>query len=107
MNFRDLREQLTDEAIKNILAQFNVEPVTEDEASITFPTCCHNLEGGSPKLVYYKNTKLFHCYTECSTSFDIFSLLQKMYRLRGKEITLKQAVEVCDLDASEIKHEDP
>ena len=106
MNFRDLREQLTDEAIKNILAQFNVEPVTEDEASITFPTCCHNLEGGSPKLIYYKNTKLFHCYTECAASFDIFNLLQKMYRLRGKEITLKQAVEVCDLDASEIKHED-
>lgn len=107
MNFRDLREQLTDEAIKNILAQFNVEPVMEDEASITFPTCCHNLEGGSPKLVYYKNTKLFHCYTECAASFDIFNLLQKMYRLRGQEITLKQAVEVCDLDSSEIKHEDP
>ena len=87
MNFRDLREQLTDESIKNILAQFNVEPVTEDETSITFPTCCHNLEGGSPKLIYYKNTKLFHCYTECAASFDIFNLLQKMYRLRGKEIT--------------------
>ena len=58
MNFRDLREQLTDDAIKNILIQFNVEPVTEDEASITFPTCCHNLEGGSPKLIYYKKLYL-------------------------------------------------
>lgn len=102
MNFKDLREQLTDESIKNILAQFNVDPVVEDETSITFPTCCHNLEGGSPKLVYYKNTKLFHCYTECAASFDIFSLLQKMYRLRGQEITLKQAIEICDLDTSEM-----
>ena len=58
MNFKDLREQLTDETIKNILAQFNVEPVAEDSYSITFPTCCHNLENGSPKLIYYKNTKL-------------------------------------------------
>ena len=55
MNFKDLREELTDESIKNILSQFNVEPVYEDESSITFPTCCHNLEGGSPKLVYYCN----------------------------------------------------
>ena len=102
MNFKDLREELTDESIKNILSQFNVEPVHEDDSSITFPTCCHNLEGGSPKLVYYKNTKLFHCYTECSTSFDIFSLLQKMYRLRGKEITLKQAIAICDLDSSHL-----
>src|SRR5574344_1935070 len=102
MNFKELREQLTDESIKNILAQFNIEPVLEDETSITYPTCCHNLVGGSPKLIYYKNTKLFHCYTECSASFDIFTLLQKMYRLRGKEITLKQAVSVCDLDASDV-----
>lgn len=102
MDFKELREQLTDEQIKDILGQFNVEPVMEDESSITFPTCCHNLEGGSPKLVYYKNTKLFHCYTECAASFDIFTLLQKMYRLRDQEITLKHAVTICDLDASDI-----
>lgn len=102
MTFKDLREQLTDESIKNILAQFNVEPVFENENSITFPTCCHNLEGGSPKLVYYKNTKLFHCYTECDSSFDIFTLLQKMYKLRGQDITLRQAVTVCDLDIGNL-----
>ena len=106
MDFKELREQLTDETIKDILGQFNVEPVDENENEIIFPTCCHNLVGGSPKLFYYKNTKLFHCYTECSASFDIFTLLQKMYRLRGEEITLYQAVQVCDLDASEIKTTD-
>ena len=106
MNFKDLREELTDESIKEILGQFNVEAVKEDADSITFPTCCHNLEGGSPKLVYYKNTKLFHCYTECAASFDIFTLLQKMYALRGKDITLKEAVEICNLDSSGIKAED-
>lgn len=106
MNFKDLREELTDESIKEILAQFNVEPVMEDEDRIIFPTCCHNLEGGSPKLFYYKNTKLFHCYTECAASFDIFTLLQKMYALRGQEITLKQAVEICNLDSSVLRPED-
>lgn len=106
MNFRDLREQLTDESVKSILSQFNVEPISETEDSITFPTCCHNLEGGKPKLIYYKNTKLFHCYTECAASFDIFTLLQKMYHLRGQEITLRQAVEICDLDAASLTVED-
>lgn len=106
MDFKELREQLTDEQIKDILGQFNVEPFSENETSITFPTCCHNLTGGSPKLVYYKNTKLFHCYTECAASFDIFTLLQKMYSLRGEEITLQQAVSICDLDASDINPND-
>jgi hypothetical protein len=105
MDFKELRDQLTDEMIKDILAQFNVEPVEETEESIVFPTCCHNLEGGSPKLFYYKNTKLFHCYTECSATFDIFTLLQKMYHLRGQEITLAQAVSICDLDPSSINVE--
>ena len=106
MDIRELRDELTDESIKEILAQFNVEPVDENEDRIIFPTCCHNLEGGSPKLFYYKNTKLFHCYTECAASFDIFTLLQKMYALRGQEITLRQAVEICNLDSSSLKPED-
>ena len=106
MDFRELREQLTDEMLKSILEQFNVEPVMETAEAIVFPTCCHNLTGGGPKLYYYKNTKLFHCYTECSETFDIFTLLQKMYLLRGEEISLRQAVSLCDLDASGIKPED-
>lgn len=102
MDFKELREQLTDEMIKNILLQFNVEPVYENESQITFPTCCHNLEGGSPKLVYYKNSKLFQCYTECAAYFDIFTLLQKMYALRGQDINIRQAISLCDLDATGI-----
>jgi hypothetical protein len=100
VNIKELREQLTDEMVKDILAQFNVEPVEEDEEKIIFPTCCHNLEGGSPKLWYYKSTKLFRCFTECQASFDIFTLLQKMYILRGQPITLRQAIQICDLDAN-------
>lgn len=95
---RDLREDMSEETLKNILAQFNVVPFDETESFIIFPTCCHNLEGGSPKLYYYKNTHLFHCYTQCQESFDIFHLLIKMMKLRGKDITLRGALELCDLN---------
>lgn len=101
-NFKELRQELTDEMIKDILLQFNVEPVEEDSTHIVFPTCCHNLDGGSPKLYYFKDTKLFRCFTECCASFDIFTLLQKMYSLRGKEINLRQAVSLCGLDTSDV-----
>lgn len=103
---QDLREQLTDESIKDILIQYNVEPFEETEDFIVFPTCCHNLVGGSPKLYYYKNTHLFHCYTECAASFDIFELLIKMHKLRGEEITLKQSIALCNLDTSYMKDDD-
>lgn len=98
LDFRVLREQLTDEVLKSLLEQFNVEAVDETEDYIIFPTCCHNLEGGSPKLFYYKRNKMFHCYTECNETFDIFELLRKMYRLRGREITIYEAINICGLD---------
>ena len=99
---RELREEMSEETVKNILEQFNVIPFDETDAFIIFPTCCHNLEGGSPKLYYYKNTHLFHCYTECSETFDIFHLLVKMMKLRGQDITLHSAVQLCDLDDGEV-----
>ena len=102
MDFKNLREQLTDEQIKEILAQYDVEPVfgMETDKAIVFPTCCHNLTGGKPKLYYYKNSKLFRCFTECASVFDIFTLLQKMHELRGKPITLAQAIELCGLSGT-------
>ena len=103
---RELRQEVSDQQIKDILLQFNVEPHYESDAFIIFPTCCHNLEGGSPKLYYYKNTKLFKCYTDCNELFDIFTLLMKMYALRGKEITLQQAISLCDLDGSIVPNSD-
>ena len=105
VNFKELRQELTDELIKDILSQFNVEPVEENDSHIVFPTCCHNLDGGSPKLYYFKDTKLFHCFTECNSTFDIFTLLQKMMKLRDQEITLFQAIELCDLDTSHFNIE--
>ena len=35
------------------------------------------------KLYYYPETKTFHCYTECSSTFTIFDLFVKYYELRG------------------------
>lgn len=98
---KEMREELNDEQIKNILAQFNVEPHFENENYIIFPTCCHNIEGGSPKLYYYKNTKLFRCYTQCNDIFDIFTLLIRMYALRDQEIKIRDAIAICDLDATQ------
>jgi 5S rRNA maturation endonuclease (ribonuclease M5) len=99
---RELREELNDEQVKNILMQFNVEPYAETDAAIIYPTVCHNLDGGNPKLYYYKNTKLFKCYTECNEIFDIFKLLQMMMALRGKPITIPQAIEMCDLQNESV-----
>lgn len=98
LNLNDIKEQLTPTEIKAILFEYEVYPYAENEEYIIFPTCCHNLEGGSPKLYYYTNTHLFVCYTHCNTSFDIFELIIKMEKLRGNDITLMDAVRKCGIE---------
>ena len=87
INAQHIKELITPEDIKNILALYKAYPVSENEEFIVFPTVCHNLnpEDASPKLYYYKNSKIFYCFTECSRSFDIFEFLIMREHLRGIE----------------------
>lgn len=95
---KEYRDELTPEDIKRILRKFDVEPYREYADKIIYPTVNHNLEGGSPKLYYYKRNKMFKVYTGKANLFDIFQLIIDMHNLRGKEITLQEAIRFCDLE---------
>jgi hypothetical protein len=96
---KDLREQITVENLKDILALYGVEPAHENEEFLVLPTACHNVEGGSHKLYYYKDNHMFKCYTECDSVFDIFTLIQKMQELRDDPVSLPQAIKIAGMDA--------
>ena len=85
INAQRVKELMTHEDVKKILAIYKAYPISENDEVIIFPTICHNLnpEDASPKLYYYKNSKMFYCFTECSKSFDIFELLITREHLRG------------------------
>jgi len=49
-----------------------------DGRALIFQTVCHNPpHHGSYKLFYYLNNGLFHCYTHCGDSFDIYELVMR------------------------------
>jgi len=95
---KDLRMKLTAEEIKNVLAKFGVFSVEENDNEIIFPTACHNETGGSHKLYYYKNEKIFNCFTECVGMFDIFDLLIRMKKLKGDYLNLTQAIAMTGVE---------
>jgi DNA primase len=90
--------KLTEDEVKNILARYGAFVHTETDAALIFPTVCHNHEGGSPKLYYYKEDKIFKCYTGCNEMFDIFDLVGKIHKLRGEEINLNQAIDYTGVE---------
>ena len=109
-NFKNLRESLSTDDICGILRKYGVEPSFIRDKYIIFPTCCHNVDCGSPKLYYYPETHLFHCYTDCSATFDIFDLIIKMEKLRGRKIGKINAIQITGLqitsaDVTELAEE--
>ena len=89
IDIEKLLESLDDESIINIVTNLGADRYIDRENYIIFPTICHNeiSEEASMKLYYYKDTKLFHCYTECDSSFNIFKLYEKVNLLKGIDIT--------------------
>ena len=77
--FEEVKNNMTEEDIINFFGILGVSNYENKDNYIIFPTICHNedIEKASMKLYYYKSNKLFHCYTECGESFDIFGLIKK------------------------------
>lgn len=85
------------------------EEINEKSEYFTMPTICHNhdYKDASNKLYLYKNSDsvpLFHCYTDCGETFNIYQLIQKYYKLRGEDLPFKEAYR--RFHGKEYKHED-
>lgn len=105
MDIKKIKEKIDSEQVKKIISNYGFYPVYENENILIYPTICHNIDGGSHKLYYYKNSKLFVCYTECNSSFDIFELIQKMEKLRGFNITIFEAISKCGINTFDFFEE--
>ena len=83
MNYDEIIKGLSTEKVITLMAQLGADRYEEKEGYIIFPTICHNLDSqdASMKLYFYKDTKLFYCYTNCGGQ-SIFSFLKHYYEER-------------------------
>lgn len=82
---KKIKAQLSDDDIINLLDIIGIPLASNKNSEMIFYTGDHNedAEDGSPKLYYYKETRIFHCYT-CGNSYDIISLIEARWQLIGK-----------------------
>lgn len=81
MNANEVKEALNENDIFALLEELGAEPKIKGKY-IVCRTICHNpAHTGKHKLYYYLDSKMFHCYTECSTSMDIYGLVGKVLNL--------------------------
>lgn len=74
-NKDEIKNGLDETQIMELLAEYGGEPEVRN-GIIVSKTVCHC--GNSHKLYYYSNSCLFHCFTDCAESFDIFELTRKV-----------------------------
>ena len=76
----EIKENLSIDEIEMLVNDLNGEPIKQ-HSTLLCRTICHC--GEQHKLYYYDNTKLFRCYTDCSSTFDIFELVCKVMTNNG------------------------
>lgn len=89
-----IKQSLTINKIKELLDYFNADYKVSDKGELIIETICHNRSNGSHKLYYYPESESFHCYTDCSESFDVFDLVMKVSKVRGNTLNFYQSVEL-------------
>jgi len=57
-----VKDSLTEENILTMLQELGLQPI-ESDSKMECLTMCHG--GDSHKLIYYKDTHMFMCYTHC------------------------------------------
>ena len=77
------------EEILKILEQLvpGISSHIEEKANyFAIPTICHNIrieDCNTKKLILYKESRLFTCFTDCSETFNIYTLIKKRNQLTG------------------------
>ena len=86
INFEEMINSVTENDILKIMKKIGVTNYIDKGSYFIFPTVCHNVDEteASMKLYYYKDNKLFYCYTECD-GMNIIGFLIHYYETRGYE----------------------
>jgi hypothetical protein len=86
MDYKEIIDNLKVSSVIDLMKKLGADRYKEEEHQIIFPTICHNADGAdaSMKLYFYKNSKMFYCYTECG-AMSIFKFLKHYYEARDVE----------------------
>lgn len=86
-----IKDILTLDDIRKILDDLgSKEPKEDTDGNLIFQTVCHG--GTKHKLYYYKDSKTFHCYTDCGLNYDIYNLVIAAKKQQGYNYSFYDAI---------------
>lgn len=103
MDYEKIVESLDENKIKQLLDKLDI-PWQDKGNHLICKTACHNvdLDEASWKLYYYKNNKIFYCYSSCQ-GMSIFKFLRNYYETRQIEYDWYQDIYEVARDCSNLR----
>ena len=103
MDYEKIVESLDENKIKQLLDKLDI-PWQDKGNHLICKTACHNvdLDEASWKLYYYKNNKIFYCYSSCQ-GMSIFKFLRNYYETRQVEYDWYQDIYEEARDCSNLR----
>ena len=104
MDYDEIISNLDVDSVISMMEKLGADRYSDRGAYVVFPTICHNVDASeaSMKLYFYKDTKLFVCYTECG-NMSIFKFLRHYYETRQIEYDWYQDIYEVVRDCSNFK----
>lgn len=93
INPTELLKVITPQQVLLVLKSLGAQGIVELDKWALIPTICHNPNGteASLKLYFYYDTKLFHCYTQCGDTFNIYELVRRASEANGVPLNFYEA----------------
>ena len=107
MDYAKIIENLNTDAVIHLMTELGADRYDDRGDYIIFPTICHNEDSSeaSMKLYFYKNNKVFVCYTSCG-GMSIFKFLKHYYEERQIEYDWHQDIYEIVCNCSDFKRKE-
>ena len=107
MDYAKIIENLNTDAVIHLMTELGADRYDDRGDFIIFPTICHNEDSSeaSMKLYFYKNNKIFVCYTSCG-GMSIFKFLKHYYEERQIEYDWYQDIYEVVCNCSDFKRKE-
>ena len=107
MDYAKIIENLNTDAVIHLMTELGANRYDDRGDFIIFPTICHNEDSSeaSMKLYFYKNNKIFVCYTSCG-GMSIFKFLKHYYEERQIEYDWHQDIYEVVCNCSDFKRKE-
>lgn len=106
INTKTLKARLKLPDYEKLFKALNIPVYSKGYKYWSLYTGCHNKNSlkGSPKLLFYFDTGMFQCLTQCSCNMDIITLVQKRLALLSKPCSFYDAIDfIIEITGVEIE----